>query len=321
MLGIAPPSSTSARKVSTAASSPAIYHNGPACYLFVKVSPTKCHSQVESHYILLGPYAPAILRFEVVFPSSYPKGPPVIRFTSDIFHPLVTPLTTYTYSTSASSNSTISASDEECLPPGGFSLNHGFPSWVQKPEPSVTFSNPPSGYDNGSYQELLHALEPRHSSLASPSRIFAQDLSSQTWRGQHHKTEKSDSRVVHNNIVNVLEYMKESFDDAESLDKIPAGAARNPGAWKAWQAHRKQILDTSNEIQGALQTQDSRHLRKTPHTVTTSRKPRHPEDWNWDGVWQERVRHGINTSISDPVLYGTGVGDDPVRPYAPFHMT
>src|ERR1700760_4210163 len=63
------------------------------------------------------------------FPQGYPSQPPLITFSSDIFHPLLTPLTTYTYTTSTTSTETFSASDQERLPPGGFSLRHGFPHW------------------------------------------------------------------------------------------------------------------------------------------------------------------------------------------------
>ena len=76
-----------------------------------------------------GPYAPAVLRFHVSFPTDYPESPPVITFTTDIFHPLVTPLTTYSHFAGTQNSDTRSASDEERLPPGGFSLRYGFPSW------------------------------------------------------------------------------------------------------------------------------------------------------------------------------------------------
>ena len=78
-----------------------------------------------------GPYVNAILRFRVDFPESYPQRPPVITFLSDIFHPLVTPLTTYTHTTRAPGTETVSSADPDRLPPGGFSLRHGFPVWFE----------------------------------------------------------------------------------------------------------------------------------------------------------------------------------------------
>lgn len=39
--------------------------------------------------------------------------------------------------------------------------------------------------------------------------------------------------------------------------------------------------------------------------------PRQPDEWDWSGVWKERVQKGINTSTSDSILYGSaGSGDD-----------
>lgn len=32
------------------------------------------------------------------------------------------------------------------------------------------------------------------------------------------------------------------------------------------------------------------------------------EEWSWDGVWEERVRKGIDASISESTLYGGGSG-------------
>lgn len=41
---------------------------------------------------------------------------------------------------------------------------------------------------------------------------------------------------------------------------------------------------------------------------------RQPGEWNWEGVWEERVRRGVEASQSDAVLYGHALGrDDLVR--------
>ena len=37
-----------------------------------------------------------------------------------------------------------------------------------------------------------------------------------------------------------------------------------------------------------------------------------PGDWNWDGVWAERVKKGVSASISEQMLYGGTEGDDTV---------
>src|SRR5436190_18841862 len=91
-------------------------------------------------WFLSGPYASAILRFQVRFPPSYPDLPPLVTFNTDIFHPLLVPLTTYTFTTGSSDTDTVSATDEERLPPGGFSLRHGFPHWFGRARRSATNS-------------------------------------------------------------------------------------------------------------------------------------------------------------------------------------
>lgn len=43
---------------------------------------------------------------------------------------------------------------------------------------------------------------------------------------------------------------------------------------------------------------------------------RQPGEWNWGGVWEERVRRGVEASQSEAVLYGNASGrDDLVRFY------
>ncbi|KAL8793447.1 MAG: hypothetical protein Q9195_003930 [Heterodermia aff. obscurata] len=268
---------------------------------------SRVKSQAEAYCIILGPYAPAILRFEITFPSTYPTTPPVVRFISDVFHPLVTPLTTYTCSSIAPIPSKTNTGHVEHLPPGGFSLKHGFAHWFENLGSSTT-SSTPSGDVNGSNQQRKHVrkldmiVKP---SAASTSCAAAKDSYSSTIRDR-------SSRLATCRITTVLDYVKKSFDDVELLDGIPLEAAGNSGAWKAWQAHRENVLDSSSEDRRMLDTQDDRQSLKTFDKDTVPQVQKQQEDWNWDGIWQERVRKGIITSISDPALYGNGVGDDPV---------
>jgi len=93
-------------------------------------------------------------------------------------------------------------------------------------------------------------------------------------------------------IVEVLEYVKRSFDDETALDALPLEAAGNSGAWKAWRAYRAH--------------QSAKVARHALGNDTM-----HQEEWDWDGVWEQRVRKGIDASISDSVLFGvSGGGDD-----------
>lgn len=112
-------------------------------------------------------------------------------------------------------------------------------------------------------------------------------------------------------IVEVLEYLKSAFDDDVTLDALPLEAAGNPGAWNAWQAHRKSILrDSETDVDNPAHTAPSKQSN-IPKSVSYAKQP---DEWSWDGVWEERVRKGIDASISDPVLYGNlSGGDDLVR--------
>ena len=188
-------------------------------------------------------------------------------------------------------------------------MKHGFARWFETPGSSVT-SSAPAWDVSESYQQRKHVREPE--SAASTSSAAAQDSCSSIIRDRPSRVATNESLRTHDSITTVLDYVKTSFDDVELLDGIPLEAAGNPGAWKAWQAYRKHVLDSSIEDRGITETQDDRQPLKTFDNDIVPQVQRQPEEWNWDGVWQERVRKGINASISDQVLYGSGVGDDPV---------
>lgn len=242
---------------------------------------------------LSGPFTPAILRFAVSFPFGYPESPPLITFVTDIFHPLVTPLTTYTYTTGLLGSDPVSATDEDRLPPGGFGLSHAFPHWFGKSDPIAS-----SSVDSLRNVSSPYGRDDASGPLRSPSRE----------NGHRPLSDHERCRV---SIIDVLDYVKRAFDDEELLDGLPLEAAPNPGAWKAWQAHRRNALQhpghrqISNVHSGALQKGDAAHAAHE-----TQNKARRPEEWSWDGVWRERVRRGIDASISDQVLFGAGGGDD-----------
>jgi hypothetical protein len=219
-------------------------------------------------FIRTGPYAPAVLRFQISFPDTYPHSPPLLTFSNDIFHPLLTPLTTYTY-TGAAENDTFSASDEERLPPGGFSLRHGFPQWFRR-----TKSTPRSS----------------DGSASSGSQVGA-----------------ASSTIT---VYEVLDYVRLAFTDENFLDSLPLDAAANPGAYRAWHTHREQSsADSPPGSRRSSAVQSPNSPRRSDELATT--KVRRPGQWNWEGVWEERVKKGIQTSLSEPVLFGAvGAGDD-----------
>ncbi|KAF4308082.1 ubiquitin-conjugating enzyme [Botryosphaeria dothidea] len=227
--------------------------------IFIRKAP----SRPEADRVMFqGPYAPAILRVQISFPQAYPAVPPLVALSTDIFHPLVTPLTTYTYTTGSASGETVSATDEERLPPGGFSLRHGFPQWfsrTRRSTPAAPNSQPEPRGDVG----------PAGEANAHPPPV-----------------------------AKILKYIQASFTDEAILDSVTVESAANPGAYHAWRSFRE------TQFTGSLQPM-------TKSSAAPATRSRHPGEWNWEGVWEERVKKGINNSISDGVLYSAGVeGDD-----------
>lgn len=215
-----------------------------------------------------GPYASAPLRFQVSFPvsTSDQNLPPLVTFSTDIFHPLVVPLTTYTFSTAQTyspvrrgEQETVSATDDERLPPGGFSLRHGFPDWFGRKE-KRNFSGSSAEGASDSGDDF-----PRNSIP----------------------------------VPQLLSYIKSCFDDEKVLDDIPLEAAGNPGAWHAWRTHRKS------------EGRKRWSAPMPPGSPSKTPGPKQPGEWNWDGVFEKRVRSGIDASLSDQVLFGgKGGGSD-----------
>lgn len=292
----------------------------------------------------LGPYATAILRFYVSFPDTYPALPPLVSFSTDMFHPLITPLTTYMYTTDIQEGGTVSATDEERLPPGGFSLRHGFPGWFGR---GGNRGRQASGGQERGQQHQQHQYQqhppttPRSSralaaggdsNSSTPNSEIAATASTPSSAGGRDDDDDDDGtgrtgtgigaggggggggggrggfggfggigiglgargtqsfRDVHNkdpSTCEVLSYVRSAFDDEGVLDSVPLEAAGNPGAWHAWRTHRG-------------------------YTAVPEGEPavRRPGEWNWEGVWEERVRRNIQASMSEPVLYGESGGDD-----------
>lgn len=123
-------------------------------------------------------------------------------------------------------------------------------------------------------------------------------------------------------IIEVLRYIRSTFDNALVLDSIPLEASGNPGAWHAWRSYRQTIhssslskstsVDCTGHVHGG-KSQTARVINTQKTVVSaTSGRARRPGEWNWEGVWEERVKRGIQASLSEPMLYGngSGVGED-----------
>jgi hypothetical protein len=101
-------------------------------------------------------------------------------------------------------------------------------------------------------------------------------------------------------MYDVLEYMRKAFSSEELLDSIPPGAAANPGAYHAYRSFR-----------GTVSAAQSRTTSPEPSTS----RARRPGEWNWEGVWEERVRRGVQSTLTEAMLFGSaGTGDDVVCP-------
>lgn len=226
----------------------------------------------------------------MLFPSSYPRLPPLVTFSTDMFHPLVTPLSTYMYTTDIQDNGTVSASDDERLPAGGFSLRHGFPQWFGRRKSNASGSRRTSGQQLtglGITMDASRVSTP--ASVPSPAQTLPSYMQA--------------SPDV--SICDVLRYIRSTFDNEEVLDSVPLSASGNPGAWHAWRTHRRASgkLQDDTPLTGSIKSQSP----ESPMTTTKRASviaARHPGQWNWEGVWVDRVKKGIAASLSEPVLYG-----------------
>jgi hypothetical protein len=274
-----------------------------ACVIFVRsgmlhfeIPPLGCliiHS-------LSGPYASAILRFQIRFPPTYPDRPPLVTFSTDVFHPLIVPLTTYTFSTGVSNEDPVSASDEQRLAPGGFSLRHAFPHWFGRARRTGVGSAPSSR--SVSLNADLGTTAVQEESAQDASTESEQRDDNEEGEPTPAPTAEPVPKIRTSiPVLEILDYIRTSFDDETVLDSVPLEAAGNPSAWHAWKAHRKDT-DTAP-------ASDSK--RDNPQA-------RAPGDWNWDGIWIRRVQYEIEGSRSDATLFGSaarGAPDELVRFY------
>lgn len=226
------------------------------------------------------------------------------------------------YTTDIQDSGTVSATDEERLPPGGFSLRHGFPSWfgrgTRKPTERVnseSLQTPVRGSRSGA-------------GLGSPESGTASSVSPASGkRSVHGELPRRKSNV---GMYEVLRYIRSTFDDGDILDLIPLAAAGNPGAWHAWRTHR--IKSGNIQVSVDSKERSNWHDGLSDDGSTTSSEVRAPEgyqrlaggtstlstarrpgEWNWDGVWEFRVKKGVDASVSDAVLFGNTPVDDLFR--------
>ncbi|KAK0101972.1 hypothetical protein ONS95_001220 [Cadophora gregata] len=286
-------------------------------------------------FIRKGPYAPSILRFQISFPPTYPLLPPLVTFSTDIFHPLITPLTTYMYTTDIQDGGTVSATDEERLPPGGFSLRHGFPGWFGR---ASRRSAERSRGASGQLQTPGRAGG-SWSGVSSPGSGFSGMSGSPTPGTGTTASGDGVGRKDEVSTYDVLRYIRSTFDDDAVLDQVPLEAAGNPGAWHAWRSYRTKagkilpaltvpgttmpnVGDGKDKEKGAWADGSSDDgsssgvpdgYQRLAGGTSAPMAARRPGEWNWEGVWEVRVRKGVDNSVAEAVLFGRDAGDDLIR--------
>lgn len=232
-----------------------------------------------------GPYYPAILRFQISFPEEYPQKPPLVVFTTDVFHPLVSPLTTYTFSNQDTETETVSASDQHRLPPGAFSLRHGFPECFNR-----------SSVSRAEVHNLMADTGMSPMTSESVSAPFSPIGNEQMRESPH--------------VAVILYYLRAAFTVDEVLDSVPLEAAANPAAWHAWRTYRSKADGRAHNTRAKPEVGGGavEGLKQQPGGA------RSPGEWNWNGVWEDRVRKSIKNSISEQAMFKKpGMSDDSIQ--------
>lgn len=282
---------------------------------------------ISSLNSVIGPYASAILRFQIRFPPLYPDLPPLVTFTTPIFHPLVVPLTTQTYSNRPSDLDSVTGTIEEQLPPGGFSLRHGFPQWFIKTERSTVGSLSSSRSTSGQNPGNIGAHVEQDSGLVESS---TDEIISRISSLPCDIRDPKKSDVTNVTALDLLEYIRSTFDDETVLDSIPLEATGCPNAWHAWSAHRRQprtgpATERRSSKDAGVSSPSTLGRTLSPDSIQrSSPQARSPGEWNWEGVWLKRVKDNIHHSFLESVLFGSSSragssGDDMVR-MAPFQI-
>ena len=221
------------------------------------------------------------------------------------------------YSTDVQAEGTVSATDDERLPPGGMSLRHGFPGWF--------------GRGSRNKQQDGKLKTPVKDIGGSPGSATSGSPTPGS-TGKAEGNAKNDGRI---SIYEVLRYIRSTFDNEDVLDSVPLEAAGNPGAWHAWRTHRVKsekfiapalppkdgmdgrqwhdgLSDGESEGSSSVLDRNQRLAGETKGTgkLGTSVTSRRPGEWNWEGVWEVRVKKGVDASLAEAVLFGKDSGGD-----------
>jgi hypothetical protein len=219
------------------------------------------------------------------------------------------------YTTDIHGSGTVSATDEERLPPGGFSLRHGFPSWFGRG------SRRSADRERGGKGSLQTPL--KGSGIESPGSVISGTANSVSPTPRQTSGGVAAGGKGDITTFDVLRYIRSTFDEEEVLDAVPLEAAGNPGAWHAWRTHRIKSgkLSPTSETKEKNAWHDGlsedeeipsapEGYRRLAGGTSSPMQSRRPGEWNWEGVWEVRVKKGVEGSLAEAVLFGKDAGDD-----------
>lgn len=114
-------------------------------------------------------------------------------------------------------------------------------------------------------------------------------------------------------IASLLHFLRLAFTVPEILDEVPLALAANPSAWHAWRSHRAKVLGeqafSPTKLGGASagsasEGSGSGDGNTSPRAAAQPGGARRPGEWNWSGVWEDRVRKVVNASRAEGTLFG-----------------
>lgn len=113
-------------------------------------------------------------------------------------------------------------------------------------------------------------------------------------------------------IASVLHFLRLAFSTPEIIDDVPLASAANPSAWHAWRSHRAKFLGEQRaqspaKLGGGGEAASSEGI-VSPRAAQPG-GARRPGEWNWSGVWEDRVRKVVAASRSDGTLFGGEGGE------------
>ena len=114
-------------------------------------------------------------------------------------------------------------------------------------------------------------------------------------------------------IVKVLQYLRLAFCAPEIVDSVPLSSAANPSAWHAWRSYRAKALGEQRSqspaaLPGAAAASGdaSSDRSLSPRAAQQPGGARRPGEWNWSGVFEDRVRKVVASSRADATVFGGG---------------